>query len=65
MKKINMSGNIYMQKKTHLIRLYKSMANSGDPDEMPHMAAFHQGLHCKGKIVLQTKEYNVFLKTII
>ena len=22
-----------------------TMANSEDPDEMPHMAAFHQGLH--------------------
>ena len=22
------------------------MANSEDPDEMPHTAAFHQGLHC-------------------
>ena len=21
-------------------------ANSEDPDEMPHNAAFHQGLHC-------------------
>ena len=21
-------------------------ANSGDPDEMPHNAAFNQGLHC-------------------
>ena len=23
-----------------------TMANSEDPDEMPHEAAFHQGLHC-------------------
>ena len=22
------------------------LANSADPDEMPHDAAFHQGLHC-------------------
>ena len=22
------------------------MADSADPDEMPHKAAFHQGLHC-------------------
>ena len=22
------------------------MANSEDPDEMPHNAAFHQSLHC-------------------
>ena len=23
-----------------------TFANSEDPDEMPHHAAFHQGLHC-------------------
>ena len=23
-----------------------SLANSEDPDEMPHYAAFHKGLHC-------------------
>ena len=23
-----------------------TLANSEDPDEMPHHAAFHQGLHC-------------------
>ena len=23
-----------------------TFANSEDPDEMPHNAAFHQGLHC-------------------
>ena len=26
-----------------------TLTNSEDPDEMPHDAAFHQGLHCKGK----------------
>ena len=25
------------------------LANSVDPDEMPHHAAFHQGLHCLPK----------------
>ena len=34
-----------------------SYTNSEDPDEMPHYVAFHQGLHCKGKTDLQTKEY--------
>ena len=33
-----------------------SFVNSEDPDEMQHNAAFHQGLHCKGKKVLHTKE---------
>ena len=23
-----------------------TLANSDDPDEIPHNAAFHQGLHC-------------------
>ena len=23
-----------------------TLANSEDPDEMQHIAAFHQGLHC-------------------
>ena len=33
-------------------------ANSEDPDEMQHNAAFHQGLHsiCKGKKDLQEKK---------
>ena len=26
-----------------------TFANSEGPDEMQHYAAFHQGLHCKGK----------------
>ena len=27
----------------------RSLANSEDPDEMPHRVAFHQGLHCNLK----------------
>ena len=26
--------------------LMGTLTNSDDPDEMPHYAAFHQGLHC-------------------
>ena len=26
-----------------------TLANSEDPDEMQHNAAFHQGLHCLGQ----------------
>ena len=37
-----------------------TFANSEDPDEMQHNAAFHQDLHCNGKKYLQTKEYNIF-----
>ena len=32
-----------------------TFTNSEDPDEM-----LHEGLHCKGKKDLQTKEYNFF-----
>ena len=28
------------------------IANSADPDEMPHYAAFHLGLHCLLKYLL-------------
>ena len=39
--------------------------NSEDPDEMPHYAAFHQGLYCLlGKKDLQTKKKTLLLKTI-
>ena len=41
-----------------------TVANSEDPDEIQHNAEFHQGLHCKGKKGLQTKEYNIFEKII-
>ena len=38
--------------------------NSEDPDEMPHYAAFHQGLYCLlCKKDLQTKK-TLLLKTI-
>ena len=30
----------------------RALVNSEDPDEMPHDAAFHQGLHC---LLIQTK----------
>ena len=41
-----------------------TFANSEDPDEMQHNAAFHQGLHCFyfGKTDLQTKNRITFFK---
>ena len=36
------------------------MANSEDPDEMPHVAAFQQGLHCL-LINLHRKEFIIFI----
>ena len=39
-----------------------TLANSEDPDEMQHNAAFHEDLHfVKVKKNLQTKEYNFYL----
>ena len=39
-----------------------SMASSEDPDEMPHKATFHQGLHCLlRQIDLQKKVIKMFL----
>ena len=39
--------------------------NSEYPDEMPHYAAFHQGLYCLlGIKDLQTKKQKLLLKTI-
>ena len=39
------------------------MANSEDPDEMKHNAAYHQGLHCllRQKKILQEKNVIFFL----
>ena len=40
-----------------------TLANTEDPDEMQHNAAFHQGLHCLlAKINLQRKKFNFFWK---
>ena len=40
-----------------------TLANSEDPDEMPHNAAFHQGLHC---LLRRNQSSNtIFLKIII
>ena len=38
-----------------------NLANSEDPDEMPHDAAFHQVLHCllRKNVDLGRKIYNV------
>ena len=37
------------QSKFIVSRSFLSKANSVDPDEMPHYAAFHLGLHCLPK----------------
>ena len=36
-----------------------TMANSEDPDEMLHKAAYHQGLHCFAKTKLILREKNI------
>ena len=41
-----------------------TLASSEDPDEMPHYAAFHQGLHCllRQNQSSERKKYNIFCK---
>ena len=38
-------------------------ANSADPDEMPHYAAFHQGLHCLPKYLFPVLRQKRFKQT--
>ena len=53
----NLGGNELFQKAKDLLKAWfenvninplntGNLANSEDPDEMQHNAAFHQGLHC-------------------
>ena len=39
---------------------FSTMANSEDPDEIPHVAAFQQGLRCL-LINIQRKKFIIFL----
>ena len=41
-----------------------TFANSEDPDEMPHEAAFHEGLHCSLRLN-QSLEIEVYFLEII
>ena len=43
----------------HSRNLTCTLANSEDPDEMPHDAAFYQGLHC----LLKQKRFSLILRT--
>ena len=40
-----------------------ALANSEDPDEMPHKAAFHQGLHYMLRQKNPTGRYTSFCRT--
>ena len=39
-------------------------ANSKDPDEMPHNAAFHHGLHCLLRQIISVKRIQYHLEII-
>ena len=39
-------GSQVIVKKNLFLKMYFVLANSADPDEMPHDVAFHLGLHC-------------------
>ena len=40
--------------------LYFTSANSAEPDEMPHKAAFHLDLHCLTKYLFHKKSFEHF-----
>ena len=42
-----------------------TLVNSEDPDEMPHKAAFHQGLHFLPKIKRSLEKFNFKLEIIL
>ena len=42
----NVHLNLYTMYSSQKHKINPILANSGDPDEMPQYAAFHQGLHC-------------------
>ena len=42
-----------------------SLANCEDPDEMPHNAAFHQGLHCLLRQKQSSEKENIYFSEII
>ena len=39
------------------MKFFYILANSADPDEMQHYAAFHQGLHCLTKYPIRGFQY--------
>ena len=39
------------------MKVFLILANSADPDEMQHHAAFHQGLHCLTKYPIRGFQY--------
>ena len=39
------------------LRIVFTLTNSVDPDEMPHYAAFHLGLHCLSKYPFRGLQY--------
>ena len=39
------------------MKFFLILANSADPDEMQHHAAFHQGLHCLIKYPIRGFQY--------
>ena len=41
-----MSGYSFIKRNVFCHKIFFTLTNSVDPDEMPHHAAFHLGLHC-------------------
>ena len=47
------------------MKIYCVFANSADPDEMPHDAAFHLDLHCLSKYPFRVSGLNSVKDTIV
>ena len=48
-----------------ILKIYFTMTNRADPDEMPHHAAFNMGLHCKSTCSGVSQIQRVILYLII
>ena len=60
-----MYGNQTLALQKLTLSIPGTLANSEDPDEMPHNVAFHQGLHCLLRLNRSSeKEIQYFKKKI-
>ena len=54
---VNVEGSDYTFQIKYCFSFFEDLivsANSVEPDEMPHYAAFHQGLHCLLKFTFRS-----------
>ena len=49
------NNNVFLSLKISFV-----LANNADPDEMPHYAAFHLGLHCLPKYLFTCIQHSIY-----